>query len=137
MHYRLLIAGALLVSGCSQRLSTSVNTRTSTGPEDTFDCVRKQLPDLGYKQTSIDRDEHRVSAVKIDMKSRRPDTQFRRILHRLDVEVAAQADGQTSIEVHPRTLAEYTTHRGPTEVEEKAAEEVITDSQQLMKRCRS
>jgi hypothetical protein len=137
MHYRLLFAGALLLWGCSQRLSDPVSTRTSAGPEDTFDCVRKQLPDLGYKQSSIDLDEHRMSGVKIDMKSRRPDTQFRRMLLRMDVEVAAQADGQTSIEVHPRTLAEYTTQRGPTEVEEKASEEVRRDAQQLLKRCRS
>jgi len=137
MHYRLLFAGALLLWGCSQRLSDPVSTRTSAGPEDTFDCVRKQLPDLGYKQSSIDLDEHRMSGVKIDMKSRRPDTQFRRMLLRMDVEVAAQADGQTSIEVHPRTLAEYTTQRGPTEVEEKASEEVRSDAQQLLKRCRS
>jgi hypothetical protein len=137
MHYRLLLVGALLLSGCSQMLSTTVSTRTSAGPGDTFDCVRKQLADLGYKQTSLDVDEHRVSAVKLDLKSRRPDTQFRRILHRIDVEVAAQADGQTSIEVHPRTLAEYTTQRGPTEVEEKAAEEVNGAAQQLLERCRS
>jgi hypothetical protein len=137
MHYRLLFAGALLLSGCSQRLSTSVSTSTSAGPEDTFDCVRKQLPELGYKQSSIDVDEHRMSGVKIDLKSRRPDTQFRRILHRMDVEVAAQADGQTGIEVRPHTLAEYTTQRGPTEVEEKASAEVRRDAQQLLERCRS
>jgi hypothetical protein len=137
MLYRLLFAGAFLLSGCSQRLSPSISTSTSAGPEDTFDCVRKQLPELGYKQSSLDVEEHRVSGVKLDLKSRRPDTQFRRILHRIDVEVAAQADGQTGIEIHPHTLAEYTTQRGPTEVEEKASEEVSNDAQQLLERCRS
>jgi hypothetical protein len=137
MHHHLLFAGALLLSGCSQRLSPAVSTSTSAGPEDTFDCVKKQLPELGYKQSSIDVEERRMSGVKIDLKSRRPDTQFRRILHRMDVEVAAQADGQTGIEVKPRTLAEYTTQRGPTEVEEKASEQVRSDAQQLLERCRS
>jgi hypothetical protein len=137
MHYRLLFAGALLLSGCSQRLSTPVSARAAAGPGDTFDCIKKQLAELGYKQTSIDVDEHRVSGVKIDMKSRRSDTQFRRILHRLEVEVVAQADGQTSIEIQPHTLAEYTTQRGPTEVEEKASEEVTSAAQQLLERCRS
>ena len=137
MVYRLLFTGAFLLSGCSQRLSPSVSTSTSAGPEDTFDCVRKQLPELGYKQSSIDVEEHRVSGVKIDLKSRRPDTQFRRILHRIDIEVSARADGQTGIEIHPRTLAEYTTQRGPTEVEEKGSEEVRNDAQQLLERCRS
>jgi hypothetical protein len=137
MHYRLLFAGVFLLAGCSQRLSTPVNTRTSAGPDDTFNCVKKELATLGYKQTSIDVNEHRISATKIDLKSRRPDTQFRRIIHKLEAEVAAQADGQTSIEVYPHTFAEYTTQRGPTEVEEKASDEVKTASQQLLERCRS
>jgi hypothetical protein len=137
MHYRLLVAAALLLSGCSQRFSTPVSARTSAGPTDTFTCLKDQLAALGYKQTSIDVDEHRLSGVKYDMKSRRPDTQFRRIVHRIDVDVAAEADGQTSIEIRPRTLAEYTTQRGPTEVEEKASEEVSTDAQLLLERCRS
>jgi hypothetical protein len=137
MNYRLLFAGTLLLSGCSQRLSTSLSSETSAGPGDTFDCVRKQVVDLGYKQTSIDQDARRMSAVKVDLKSRRPDTQFRRILHRMDVEVAAQADGQTGIEVHPHTFADYTTQRGPTEVEEKASDEVKRDAEQLLERCRS
>lgn len=137
MRYRLSLAGALLLAGCSQRLAAPVSARTSAGPEETFDCVKQQLAALGYKQTSIDVNEHRISGAKIDMKSRRLDTQFRRILHKLDVEVAAQADGQTSIEVHPRTFAEYTTQRGPTEVEEKESDEVRTAAQQLLERCRS
>jgi hypothetical protein len=137
MRYCLLVAAALLLSGCSQRFSTPVSARTSAGPTDTFTCLKDQLAALGYKQTSIDVDEHRVSGVKYDMKSRRPDTQFRRIVHRIDVDVAAEADGQTSIEMRPRTLAEYTTQRGPTEVEEKASEEVSTDAQLLLERCRS
>jgi hypothetical protein len=137
MHYRLLCAGALLLSGCSQRLSNTVSTRTAAAPEDTFDCVRKQMTNLGYKQTSIDLDAHRVSGVKFDVQSRRPDTQFRRLVHRMEVEVAAEADGQTSITIQPRTLVENTTQRGPTEIEEKAAEEVRTAAQQLVERCRS
>jgi hypothetical protein len=137
MHYRLLVAAALLLSGCSQRFSTPVSARTSAGPTETFDCVKEQLAALGYKQTSIDVDEHRLSGVKYDLKSRRADTQFRRIVHRVEADVAAEADGRTSIEIRPHTFAEYTTQRGPTEVEEKASEEVRTDAQLLLERCRS
>jgi hypothetical protein len=94
------------------------------------------MPNLGYKQTSIDTDERRISGTKLDLNSRRPDTQFRRMLNRLDIEVAPEANGQTSIAVQARTFAEYTTQRGPTEVEEKPSEEVKTASQQLVNRCR-
>lgn len=137
MVYRALLVGVVLVSACSRTLSTPAGTRTSAGPEETFDCVKKQLASLGYKQSSIDVDEHRITGTKIDLESRRPDTQFRRVLDRLEVEVAAEADGQTSIEVHPHTFAEYTTQRGPTEVEEKPSEEVRGAAAQLLERCRS
>ena len=136
MDYRLLLGGALLLSACAQRYSTPARIQTSAGPEEAFQCVRKQMTDLGYKQTSVDVDERRINGTKIDMKSRRPDTQFRRMLNKLEVEVAPQADGQTSVDVRGRTFAEYTTQRGPTEVEEKASSEVEDASRQLLERCR-
>ena len=137
MHHRVLWAGALLLAGCGQRLATPISGKTSAGPEQTFDCVKQQLKELGYKQSSIDVDAHRISATKIDETTRRADTQFRRMLNKIEVEVAPQADGQTGIDVRGRTFAEYTTQRGPTEVEEKASNEVRTAQQQLVERCRS
>ena len=83
-------------SGCGQRLvSTPVSTRTSARPDDTFACVKKQLGELGYKQTSIDATGapgHRHA--RSTTRSRRPDVQFRRMVEKLDVDVAAEADGQ-------------------------------------------
>jgi len=137
MQHRVLFAGALLLSGCAHTFPTHASARTSAGPDETFDCVKRQLAPLGYKQTSIDVDGHRINASKIDPKARRPDTQFRRVLDKLEVEVAAEADGQTSIKATGHTFAEYTTQRGPTEVEEKASDEVKSATQQLLERCRS
>lgn len=138
MHYRVLLAGTIALSACGQKsFSSPVSIRTSAAPEDTFACVKKQLGELGYKQTSLDASEHRITATKIDYRSRRPDVQFRRMLNKLDVDVAAEADGQTSIEALGRTFAEYTTHRGPTEEQEKASEQVNADAQTLLERCRS
>jgi hypothetical protein len=136
MHLRLLFGGVLVFSACTQRYAAPAGIRTSAAPDDTFNCVKRQLSALGYKQTSIDVDQHRISGSKIDMTARRPDTQFRRMLDKLNVEVAAQADGQTSIDVQARTFAEYTTQRGPTEVEEKPSSEVRSSAQQLLERCR-
>jgi hypothetical protein len=138
MSYRVLLAGAIALYGCGQKtFAAPLSARASAGPEDTFACVRKQLGELGYRQTSFDAAEYRVAATKVDSKSRRPDTQFRRILNRLEVDVAAEADGQTSIQALARTFAEYTTQRGPTEQEEKASEQVRSDAQTLLERCRS
>jgi hypothetical protein len=53
----------------------------------------------------------------------------------MEVEVGANAGGQTSIDVTTHTFAEYTTQRGPTEVEEKASAEVKEDAQKLLKAC--
>jgi hypothetical protein len=137
MHHRVLWASALLLAGCGQRLATPVSARTSAGPDETFDCLKRQLKELGYRQTSIDVNDHRISGTKIDDKTRRADTQFRRMLNKIEVQVAPQADGQTGIEVRGRTFAEYTTQRGPTEVEEKASDEVRAAQQQLLEKCRS
>ncbi len=137
MLYRGFLAAAVLLAGCGRALSTPTNARTSASPEDAFACVRKQLGELGYKSTSFDVSEHRVNATRIDSKSRRADTQFRRMLEKLDVDVSAEADGQTSIMVLPRTFAEYTTQRGPTEEQESASKAVQADAEQLLERCRS
>ena len=138
MRYRALLVGALVLAGCGQKtFSTPVAGRTSAGPEETYTCVKKQLGELGYKQTSNDASELRVTANKFDYKARRPDVQFRRVVNKLDVGVAAESDGQTSIQVEGRTFAEYSTHRGPTEEEEKASAQVNADAAKLIERCRS
>jgi hypothetical protein len=137
MHYRVWFAGTLLLAGCAQRFAAETTIRTSASPDQTFDCVRNQLDTLGYKRSSYDTDARRINATKIDEKTRRSDTQFRRLLDKLEVEVSPQADGQTSMQVTGRTFADYTTQRGPTEVEEKASQEVRSASQQLVERCRS
>jgi hypothetical protein len=135
MHHRLVVGAMLVLCACSQRYAAPASVRTAAAPEDTFDCVKRQLSAMGYKQTSIDVDAHRISGSKIDMNTRRADTQFRRMLDRLEVEVSPQADGQTSIDAQGRTFAEYTTQRGPTEVEEKPSAEVQASTQQLLERC--
>jgi hypothetical protein len=133
----LLFAGILLLSACAQRYAAPANIRTDAGPDETFDCATKQLEALGYRRSSYDTDAHRISGTKIDLNTRRPDTQFRRILHRIEVEVSPEADGRTSLQAVGRTYAEYTTQRGPTEVEENASEQVKTDTQRLLKQCGS
>jgi hypothetical protein len=136
MHYRLIVGGTLLLSACAQQYAAPASARSSLSPEETFSCVRREMPKLGYKQSSVDVDARRINGTKIDAESRRPDTQFRRILDKLEVEVAPQADGHTGIEIKGRTFAEYTTQRGPTEVEEKPSVEVQSAAEQLLKRCR-
>jgi hypothetical protein len=137
MAYRRFLAGLIALAGCAHAFATPTEVRTSAAPDTVFACVKQQLDKLGYKLSSIDTDELRVNATKIDLTSRRSDTQFRRILNRLEVDVDPAADGQTSLKVVPRTFAEYTTQRGPTEVEEKSSDAVKGDAQRLVEACKS
>jgi hypothetical protein len=138
MRYRLLFAGTIAFVGCGQKsYSTPVTTRTAASPDETFACVKKQLGELGYKQTSLDSPELRVTVSKVDYETRRPDVQFRRMVEKLDVDVGAEADGKTGIQVLGRTFAEYVTQRGPTEVQENASDRVKADTKKLLDRCRS
>lgn len=136
MEYRLLPAVVLVAAGCAQRYATPTELRASATPDAVFSCVKQQFGVLGYKQSSLDADELRISGTKIDETSRRSDTQFRRVLNRLEVDVSPAADGNTDFVVLPRTFAEYTTQRGPTETEEKSSTEVKADAQSLLERCK-
>jgi len=130
------LSGILLLSGCSQRYAAASAVRTTAAPDESFDCVKRQLSSLGYKQTSLDVDEHRITGTKYDTEARRADVQFRRLVNRLTAKVGPDAGGQTSIEVESHTFAEYTTQRGPTEVEEQASDEVKQAAQKLLAACR-
>ena len=136
MVYRRFLAGFVALAGCAHAYTSPATVKTSAAPGVVFDCVKQQIGVLGYKTNSIDTDALRVNATKIDLKTRRSDTQFRRILQKLEVEVAAGADGQTSLEVVPHTFGEYTTQRGPTEVEEKPMEAVTNDAHSLVEACK-
>jgi hypothetical protein len=136
MGYRRFLAGFVALAGCAHAYASPTMVKTSSAPDVVFDCVKRQIGVLGYKPSSLDTEALRVNATKIDLKTRRSDTQFRRILHKLEVEVAPGADGQTSLEVVPHTFGEYTTQRGPTEVEEKPAEAVTNDAHTLVEACK-
>jgi hypothetical protein len=136
MADRRFLAGLVALAGCGHAFATPTEVRTSAAPEAVFACVKQQLGALGYRQSSIDTDELRVNASKVDSKARRSDTQFRRVVNKLEVDVSPEADGQASLKVVPRTFAEYTTQRGPTEVEEKSSEQVTSDAQRLVKACK-
>lgn len=135
MRYRRFVGILLLLPACSQHYAAPASVQTSAAPDAAFDCVKRQLPTMDYKQSSLDVAEHRITAQKYDLEARRADVQFRRLINRMEIEVGANAAGQTSIDVKSHTFADYTTQRGPTEVEEEASAEVKEDAQKLLKAC--
>ena len=81
----------LLSAGCAGTLYLTLGGTSPRPPAEVFDCVRAQIPVLGYTQTSVDVDEHRVTARKYDWETRSADTQFRRMVERLSIELTPSA----------------------------------------------
>ena len=131
-----LVVGAVLM-GCVGGVRTTSLMGTSPAPApDAFECARNQLKGVGFAQTSYDVDEMRITARKFDDTQRRPDVQFRRIVDRLEIEVAPGAgNAVTNIKIDAKTFAEYTTHRGPTEEQDKTSTTARTAAQTILQKC--
>lgn len=126
----------LLPAGCGSTLYLAVDGTSPRPPVEVFDCVRAQIPVLGYTQTSFDLEDHRISARKFDWSTRAADTQFRRMIERLSIEIGkAEAGAQLKIAGH--TFAEFMTQRGSTEVEQQASAGVKAAAQAIMETCGS
>ena len=131
-----MLGTLLLVSACGGgTYFTTLTASPTASPTDAITCARSKLRELKYQQTSFDETDLRLTARKIDNDVHRPEPQFRRNVDRLEVEAAAGADGKTTLTVVGHTFAEYSTQRGPTEVEEKASAEVNKTAQAVVDSC--
>jgi len=134
---RLLLPGlAALGIGCGgQSYTATVTAATPTPVPDVFACVRAQLQPIGYRQSSLDVDAHRVTARRYDETVRRADVRFRRMVDVLEIEVRADPTGQTALAVQSKTFAEYFTERGPTFEQEKASDGARAAGQAVLEAC--
>jgi hypothetical protein len=125
------------IVGCAGGTRTTSLSGTSPAPApDAFECLRNQLKGVGFAQTSYDTDELRITARKFDETVRRPDVTFRRLVDRLEIQVApGTGDAVTNIAVDAKTFAEYNTHRGPTEEQEKTSTTAQSAAQTLIQKC--
>jgi len=114
---------------------TTLTAAPSTSPPDVIACARTKLTQAGYQLTSLDQTDNRLTVRKIDNSASHPDPQFRRNVNRIEVEAGAGADGKTALTVVSHTFAEYSTQRGPTEVEEKASEDSRQAAQAVVQSC--
>jgi hypothetical protein len=137
MTLRFPVLATALLAGCaSGQYAQRVTVASAAPAPDAFACVRDQVKAAGFTQSSYDTDELRVTARKNNESVRRPDVQFRRLVDRLEIDVSPGSGGEISrITVVARTLAELTTHRGPTEEEEKPSETVRAAAQAIVDKC--
>jgi hypothetical protein len=128
----------LLTAACGGGQMTSSYLAASPSPTpDVFACVRKQLKVNKFDQASMDVTENRLNARKFDETVRRPDVTFRRLVDRLEIEVAPGAGGDTvsTLSINARTFAENVNQRGPTETQEKTSQTAQAASQAIVDSC--
>jgi hypothetical protein len=126
------------VGACAGRaLATSGSATSLTPAPDVFTCVRQQIKALGFSQESLDEDELRVTGRKYNDKVRRPDVQFRRLIDRIafDIGPAGSRDSGTAVSAQASTFAELSTHRGPTEQQERTSETAKEAARAVLARC--
>jgi hypothetical protein len=136
--YRPLLITTLLAAACGGGQMTSSYLAASPSPTpEVFACVRKQLKVNKFDQTSMDVSENRVNGRKFDETVRRPDVTFRRLVDRLEIEVAPGAGGDTvsTLSINARTFAETVNQRGPTETQEKTSQTAQAASQAIVDSC--
>ena len=132
-----LCASLLLPAGCGSTLYLAIKGTSPRPPVEVFDCVKGQILVLGYTQTSSDVEDHRITARKYDSGTRLADTQFRRMIERLLIEVGKSAQGSTQLKIDAHTFAELATQRGSTEIEQDASPAVRAAAQTLLEACGS
>jgi hypothetical protein len=131
------LLSVLLVAGCGHQMTQSYRQPSPSPAPDVFACARTQLKANGFDQTSIDTDDSRLTARRFDETVRRPDVTFRRLVDRLEIEVAPGAGGDSVsvLSVGARTFAEMVNQRGPTETQERTSETAKTAAQNILEKC--
>lgn len=132
-----LSALALLQGGCGSALYLKVNGSVPRARAEVFDCAKSQIQVLGYDQDSLDKDAFRLTAHKPDYETRMADTQFRRMMDRLAIEVGKPTDAGVRLKIEAHTFAELMTQRGPTNVEREASPAARAAAQALLDACGS
>jgi hypothetical protein len=135
MRNILSLGTLILVGACGGSYHSTLTASPSAAPADVIACTRSKLDSLGFRPKAFDEVDHRYEAQKIDNDVRRADPQYRHNVERIEAQAAPAADGKTSLTVVGRTFAEYETHRGPTEEEERASAAVKGAVQAVLESC--
>jgi hypothetical protein len=128
-----------VLGACAGRPLATFGSATSVAPApDVYSCIRKQIKEVGFSQESYDESELRVTGRKYNEQVRRPDVQFRRLIDRVTFDIdPAGGDSVTAVTAQASTFAELTTHRGPTEQQERASETAKDAARAILGRCTS
>lgn len=135
MTSRCLLAAPLVLAACGGGTQyTTLAASPAAGPAAVIDCIRSQLGKLDYQQVAYDVRGHRVVAKKTDATANRANPRFLRVINQIEVQATTEASG-TGLRVIAHTIGQYSTQRGPTDVEEKASSQVNQDAESLLQAC--
>jgi hypothetical protein len=134
--YRSLLI-TLLTAGCGGQMTSNYMAASPSSIQQVFACVRGALKANQFDQTSIDVADNRLTAKKYNQNVTRPDVSFRRLVDRLEIEVAPGAGGDsvTTVSVKARTFEETVNQRGPTETQERTSETAQAAAQSIVDKC--
>lgn len=132
---RLSLFSLFLLAGCGGNFGATLSAPAPQAPDKVYDCLRAELRTLGYNQTSNDTDARRLAALKYDWQTKIADTTFRRIVERLTIQATPGTGEGSALTVEAHTFAEFTTQRGPTEIERPASDAVKAAAAALIERC--
>jgi uncharacterized protein (DUF1501 family) len=135
MTSRSVFATVLLLGACGGGTQyITLTASPAAGPAAVIDCARSQFGKLDYQQIAYDVRGHRVLAKKTDTTATRADPQFLRLINQIEAEATTEATG-TGLKIVAHTIGQYSTHRGPTDVEEKASAQVNRDAETILQAC--
>ena len=137
MTFRFPVFGAVLLAGCAGgNLAQSMSAASAAPAPDAFACARDQVKAVEFTQSSYDTEALRITARKFDETVRRPDVTFRRLVDRLEIQVAPGSAGEVSrITVVAKTFAERATQRGPTEEQERTSDRALAAARTIVEKC--
>lgn len=137
MGFRPSLLMLLLAAGCGGQMTSNYMAASPSSIPQVFACVRGQLKANQFDQTSIDVADNRLTARKYNQNVTRPDVSFRRLVDRLEIEVAPGAGGDsvTTVSVKARTFEETVNQRGPTETQERTSETARAAAQSIVDKC--
>ena len=134
MTSRSVLAMLLLLGACGGTQYTTLTASPSAGPAAVIDCVRSQFGKLDYQQIAYDVRGHRVVAKKTDPTANRADPEFLRLVNQIEAQATTEAAG-SGLKLVAHTIGQFSTHRGPTDVEEKASAQVNRDAETILQAC--
>lgn len=125
----------LVLAACGRTLVSSLNTRSTMSPPDAFECVMKTFEAEGFKRSSYDKDEYRISARRVNTKISFSNVQFQKAYDVIEVDINSGASGETEMKLAASTMAEYFSQAGQVFETQQTSADAQEAARTIASRC--